>query len=195
MKIIIAIGAISLFTACNNSSRDTTTTTDSMGVYDSITKANHDTTGIKGNEMPMVDPDDTSFVAKAAMGGQMEVDLANMANQKASSQRVKDFADMMIRDHTAANTELNRLGGSMYSTRPMTSKAESMRDKLSKLDGKNFDKAYMDHMVSDHKEDISLFEKASKNAKGQDLKDFASRTLPTLKVHLDSAQAVQKSLR
>jgi putative membrane protein len=77
----------------------------------------------------------------------------------------------------------------------MTSKVQAMRDKLANLEGKNFDKAYMDHMVSDHKEDISLFEKASKNAKGQELKDFATRTLPTLKMHLDSAQAVYKSVR
>ena len=66
---------------------------------------------------------------------------------------------------------------------------------LKKKSGRDFDKAYMDMMVSDHKDDISLFEDNSNSAKDGDVKSFAAKTLPVLRTHLDSAQAVQKAIK
>jgi putative membrane protein len=66
---------------------------------------------------------------------------------------------------------------------------------LSKKSGKEFDRAYMKMMVDDHQEDIKAFEKSSNDAKDADIKAFASKTLPTLRMHLDSAKAVNDALK
>jgi len=199
MKNTIAIGLCALLAACGNSENEkTTTTNDSMNVnvYDSnhqnMTDTNHNNTS---NTTVSIDPADTNFVSKATLGGMTEVDLGNMANSQASSQRVKQFGNMMVTDHTKANDELRGLTGNMNSTSPMPKEMQDTKDHLSKLNGTAFDKAYMSHMVSDHRKDIALFEKASKDSKTPAIKDFATRTLPTLKTHLDSALAVQKSLK
>ena len=140
---------------------------------------------------------DSKFSVEAASGGLMEVQLGELAQQKAQSQRVKDFGSMMVRDHSKANDALKALASSKNITLP-PAPGEDHQDhikKLSEKSGKDFDKAYMDMMVSDHKDDIDAFEKASNNANDADLKAFATNTLPVLKAHLDSAQAVHKALK
>ena len=204
MKLTLAIALCAILAACGNSSNNSTeTTNDSMDVngYDSNNRGTTvtDTTGMhgnmNGNVAVSIDPADTNFISKAMMGGQMEVDLGNMASSQGSNERVKQFASMMVRDHSQANSELKNLTGNMSMPATMPKDMQATRDHLTKLNGAAFDKAYMMHMVSDHKKDISLFEKASRDAKTQQVKDFATRTLPTLKMHLDSAMAVQKSLK
>jgi putative membrane protein len=210
MKKIIAICLCVLAAACNNSNKNTTTTTDSTG-NDTMNNTTDntgnrmDTAGMNGNNTngnmnnsgTPFDPSDTTFVMKAAMGGQEEVDLGNLASQQAASERVKAFGSMMVRDHTNANQELMNLANSHGMNVSSTLPSNMQKDKtnLTSKQGAAFDKAYMNMMVSDHRKDIAEFEKASKNAKDAQLKDFATRTLPTLKMHLDSAIAVQKSLK
>jgi putative membrane protein len=211
MKKTIAICLCVLAAACNNSNKNTTTTTDSTG-NDTMnnttdnTGTRMDTTGMNGNTNTNgnmnnsgtpFDPSDTTFVMKAAIGGQEEVDLGNLASQQAASERVKAFGSMMVRDHTNANQELMNLANSHGLNVSSTLPNNMQKDKtnLTSKQGAAFDKAYMNMMVSDHRKDIAEFEKASKNAKDAQLKDFATRTLPTLKMHLDSAIAVQKSLK
>jgi putative membrane protein len=198
MKFTIAVGLCALLAACGNSDNEkTTTTNDSMNVnvYDTNHHDMVDTTHNTAITTVTIDPADTSFVSKAAMGGQAEVDLGNMANSQGASDRVKQFGNMMINDHTKVNNELRGLAGNIPMTSNMPKDMQATKDHLSKLNGSAFDKAYMTHMVSDHRKDIALFEKASKDAKTAAIKDFAARTLPTLKTHLDSALAVQKSLK
>jgi putative membrane protein len=205
MKKTIAICLCVLAAACNNSNKNTTTTTDTlnndtMNNTTDNTGNRMDTTGMNGNMNNTgtpFDPSDTTFVMKAAMGGQEEVDLGNLASQQAASERVKAFGSMMVRDHTNANQELMNLANSHGMNVSSTLPTNMQKDKtsLSSKQGAAFDKAYMNMMVSDHRKDIAEFEKASKNAKDAQLKDFATRTLPTLKMHLDSAIAVQKSLK
>lgn len=68
-------------------------------------------------------------------------------------------------------------------------------ERLGKLSGNDFDKAYMKHMVDDHKKDVSEFEKASRSAKDPEVKAFAAKTLPTLKAHLQQAQTTYDAVR
>lgn len=139
-----------------------------------------------------VDKDAADFAVEAANGGMTEVELGKLAQEKASDQRVKDFGAMMVKDHTAAGDRLKSIAAAKNITLPseIGDKAKKDIEDLSKKSGKDFDKAYMDMMLDDHKNDVKEFEDAADKCKDPDLKTFASETLPTLRMHLDSAKAI-----
>src|SRR5688500_3610290 len=136
------------------------------------------------------------FVMKAASGGMMEVALAKMAQQKAKNQRVKNFGKMLVQDHTKANNELKGIASSKNLTVPseMMPEHKSHVDSMRKMSGTDFEKHYMSMMVSDHQKDITDFRNASENLTDTELKNFASKTLPVLQKHLDSAQAINQNM-
>jgi putative membrane protein len=133
---------------------------------------------------------DREFVEEAAKGGMAEVELAKIAQERASSPEVKQFAQRMEQDHSKANEQLRMLAQSKGVTMPAGPKATENHEasKLSKLQGPDFDRAYMDHMVKDHEKDVKEFNKMAKNAKDPDVKAFAQQTAPTLEEHLQLAQ-------
>ncbi len=139
---------------------------------------------------------DQTFVKKAAEGGLAEVQLADLAKQKASSPEVKQFADRMATDHSKANDELKSLAQSKNITLPtdLSAKDKALRDRLDKLSGEQFDRAYMQAMVKDHTHDVKEFRQESQSAKDPDLKAFAAKTLPTLEQHLQLAQQDAKAV-
>lgn len=132
---------------------------------------------------------DQQFMMKAAQGGMAEVQLGQLAKDHASSQAVKDFGQNMVDDHTKANDELKDLASRKNVTLPTSvdAKDQATIDRLSKLNGAAFDRAYMRDMVSDHKKDIAEFEKESNSGSDPDVKAWASKTLPTLQHHLQMA--------
>jgi len=135
---------------------------------------------------------DHKFVMDAAMGGLMEVELGRLAAQQGSSAAVKQFGQRMVDDHSAANTELMTLATSKGMTLPtaLDEKHQEEVRKLSAMTGADFDRAYVKMMVSDHKKDVSEFEKQSTKGGDADLKAFAGKTLPTLQEHLKMIQAI-----
>jgi putative membrane protein len=139
---------------------------------------------------------DHKFVMEAAMGGMEEVQLGQLAAQKASDPDVKNFGQHMVDDHSKANTQLMQLASQKGVTPPTTLPADKQKDmdKLNSLSGAAFDKAYMSMMVKDHKKDVAEFQKESKSGKDSDLKSFASTTLPTLENHLKMAQDINSRL-
>jgi putative membrane protein len=134
---------------------------------------------------------DKKFVEKAASGGMAEVQAAQLAQTKADDQKVKDFAQQMITDHTAANQQLSTLAEKKGVTVPtdLSAKDQKTLDKLGKLDGKKFDKAYMKAQVRDHQAMLSLLQKEAKSGRDADMKSFAEQTIPMVQKHLDMAQA------
>ena len=138
---------------------------------------------------------DKKFVMKAASGGMAEVQAAQLAQQKSQDSGVKDFAAKMITDHTAANTQLTTLAGQKGVTVPtaLADKDQAEIDKLTKLDGKKFDKMYMKGQVKDHKEMLTLLQKEAKSGKDADLKAFAEQTIPVVQSHLDMAKTGKSS--
>ena len=104
---------------------------------------------------------------------------------------------MMVTDHTKANTELKAVAAKKNITVAPTpaEKQQSHIDDLKTKKGADFDKAYVDMMVDDHKEDISKFEDEAKNGKDADVKAFASKTLPVLNKHLQHIQMVQSGMK
>jgi putative membrane protein len=133
---------------------------------------------------------DQHFMKEAAEGGMAEVELGQLAADKASSPDVKDFAQRMVKDHSQANDQLKQIATKKNVTLPTSpsAKDEMTKKKLSKMSGDGFDKAYMADMVKDHKKDIAAFEKESNSGQDPDVKQFATQTLPTLQDHLKQAQ-------
>jgi len=133
---------------------------------------------------------DSSFAMKAAQGGMAEVELGNLAMQKATDAKVKAFAQQMVTDHTKANDDLKSVATKDGMTLPTTldSKDMSTKSKLSNLQGADFDKSYMEDMVSDHEKDVSEFQHEADHGTNPDLKAFAQRTLPVLQNHLQMAK-------
>jgi putative membrane protein len=140
---------------------------------------------------------DRGFVEKAAMGGMAEVELGNLAQQKASSAEVKQFAARMVEDHGKANDELKQLASSKGIPLPtaLDRKHRSDMDRLGKLSGAEFDRAYMSHMLDDHKKDVAEFKKQATSGKDSDLKAFASKSVPVLEQHLQLAQKTNDSVK
>lgn len=196
LPVLIAGG---FFAACNNDGATSKSTTDST-----VTTATDNTkmsdTGMKTNTSTSptnatpLEGMDKEFAMKAAMGGKMEVDLGNMAQSNAMSDRVKAFGAMMVRDHSQANNELMQLTKSK-NTMIMDSTDKKMQDHMAmmqKMKGKDFDRHYMEMMLNDHKKVVAEFEKAASTCSDADLKAWAAKTLPVIKMHLDSAQAITK---
>jgi putative membrane protein len=139
---------------------------------------------------------DQAFIKEVAMGGLMEVELGRLATEKASNGQVKQFGQRMVDDHGKANQQLSTVAQQKNIQVPteLTGKAKAEHDRLSKLSGEQFDRAYMQLMVQDHRKDVSEFRKQSTKAKDSDVKSFASQTLPTLEDHLKTAEQTQRDL-
>lgn len=133
---------------------------------------------------------DSHFATKAAAGGMAEVKLGELALKNASSADVKTFAQTMVDDHSKANDKLKSIAGKHSINLPtsLDAKDQATYDRLSKLQGAAFDRAYMQDMVKDHKTDVAEFQKEANSGKNSDIKQFASDTLPTLQHHLSMAQ-------
>ena len=140
---------------------------------------------------------DQQFMEKAAQGGLAEVQLGNLAAQKAQSPEVKQFGQRMASDHSKANDQLKQVASQKNVNLPtdMDSSTKREFDKLQKLSGAQFDREYMNHMVSDHQKDIKEFEHAARSAKDPDVKSFAETTLPTLEDHLSAAKSAQATAK
>ncbi|MEO6069783.1 MAG: DUF4142 domain-containing protein [Chitinophagaceae bacterium] len=195
LALIIAAG---VFASCNDSANTTTTSMDSNSSKMSDNTANMDTTNNMGaNNMSNtpLSADDRSFVTKAAMGGMMEVQAANIVLKNSSNERIKNFASMMVRDHSNANNELKSLAsakGLMIPEDSLNMKNKAHVDAMEKMQGKALDNHYVGMMLNDHKKDVAEFEKESNAANDADLKNWSGKMVPTLKMHLDSIQAISK---
>lgn len=134
----------------------------------------------------LADSVDAAFYKKAAEGGIFEVEAGNLAQQKGTSQSVKDFGAMMVKDHGAANEKLSSLAASKNIGLPTSASVPQMatETKLKVLSGGTFDKSYIKSQVKAHQATIALFKKEASSGEDPEAKAFASATLPTLRAHL-----------
>jgi putative membrane protein len=135
---------------------------------------------------------DKTFVKKAAEGGLAEVELGQLATQKASSEEVKKFGQRMVDDHSKANDQLKQVAEQEHIKLPTepSAKDKATKARLEKLSGEQFDHAYMRDMVKDHRTDVSEFAHEAKMGKDPAVKSFAESTLPTLREHLKEAEKI-----
>lgn len=180
-----------LLQACSSSSKtnsnvdSSSTTTDSTQVTETKTDS---------SAMVMAD---TTFAAKAAVGGMAEVALGKMAAAKGQSSKVKDFGNMMVMDHGKANAELMNIAKSKNIALPTGLDAEhqAKSDSLSKLSGKDFDAAYVKAMVEGHQKTLALMKSEAANGTDADLKAFAAKTAPVVETHLNAIMKIQADMK
>lgn len=139
---------------------------------------------------------DENFAKKAAEGGMAEMKFGQLAQEKGSHPAVKDFGRRMVRDHSKANEELKSAASTQSIALPNEpdKQDQATYDRLSKLSGEAFDRAYARDMVKDHSKDVSEFQKEAKNGQDQAIKNFAAQTLPTLQSHLDQARQMEQAV-
>jgi putative membrane protein len=139
---------------------------------------------------------DQDFVTRAAQGNSAEIELGKIVAAKSKNPSVKQFAQMMVKDHTTALNELQELAQSknLNFNDDLPDDAKTLQAKLSSDTGKQLDKDYMDSMVEDHQKDVQEFTDKSQTAKDPDVKQWAGKTLPTLQKHLEKAQQIDAKL-
>jgi putative membrane protein len=143
----------------------------------------------KTSRQPLSDP---QFAAKAAQGSLAEVELGRLAAQKSQSETVRAFAERMATDHTKSKANLEKIAAQQNITLPDLDKdAQKNYEKLSKLSGPGFDRAYAQDMVKDHKKDVAEFQKEASAGKNEAIRSFAADTLPNLKDHLNQAREMK----
>jgi len=153
------------------------------------------TTFLTAGAVAAVSSADKTFATEAAQGGLAEVEMGQLALQKATSPQVKQFAQRMVTDHTQANQELMQLVKSQNLNLPaqIDSKHKSEMERLRGMNGAAFDTGYMQHMVQDHRKDVADFQKQAQSGSDPALKAFAQKHLPVLQQHLQMAESAQKS--
>ena len=139
---------------------------------------------------------DSNFAKDAAEGGLAEVKMGELAQEKGITDAVKDFGKKMVEDHTQANDKLKEVASQQNIKLPTKLDKHDQRvyDKLSQLSGEQFDRAYARDMVRDHKNDVAAFQQEANSGQNNQIKSFASQTLPTLQEHLKLAQQMQKEI-
>lgn len=139
---------------------------------------------------------DGKFVMAAAKGGMAEVEMGRLAAQKGSNPEVKQFGQKMVDDHSKANDDLKQVASSKGMTLPTEVDAadQAKMDRMSKLSGAAFDKAYVADMLKDHKKDVADFKNEASGGRDSDVKSFASKTLPTLQEHLKMVQDLSSKM-
>jgi len=143
------------------------------------------------------DSSSVKFANKAGMGGMAEIQLSKLAQQKSTNKKIKDFADMMVTDHTKAADTLSAIAKAKNITLPASLDADHQKkyDDLSKMSGADFDKGYVKIMVSDHQDAVNLFQDEAKNGTDPQLKAFAGKVEPIIQMHLDAINKINSGMK
>ena len=141
---------------------------------------------------------DQKFMMMAAKGGMAEVEMARLALQKSSNDTVKQYAQKMIDDHTMAGDELKQLASTKGVMLPMQPDAKqmAMMAKMQRLSGAEFDMMYVKEMgVKAHQDMEKLFMKESMSGRDMDAKAWATKILPTVRMHLQMARDMMMNMK
>jgi putative membrane protein len=139
---------------------------------------------------------DQQFIDFAGQTDMVEANLGQMAATSASSQPVKDYAQMLVTDHTSDFGQLNSLGQQASLTVPTAIDAAHNKaaiDPFQKLKGAAFDHHYIQEMIAGHTKAIAIYKKEAADGQNAALKAYAEQTLTTLQKHLDGAKALEKA--
>jgi putative membrane protein len=137
---------------------------------------------------------DTNFILAAAQGGMTEVKLGELASAKGMRDDVKEFGQMMVKDHKAINDDLKALAVQKGMTLPdsLDAKHQAMVDKMTALTGSEFDDAYIKGMIKAHTKDAKVFKAESAATQDEDIKSFLDKSIPVVEAHLQHVTAMKK---
>jgi len=140
---------------------------------------------------------DKAFVKKAAEDSVTEVELGKLAQEKGSSDAVKEYGKRMVEDHTAAGRGIAgaaaKVDVEVPSELPRGSK--KTREKLAKLSGPDFDRAYAKLMLNNQRDKVESFTQEARLGRDPDVREFAAKTLPTIQQHRKMAEELQASVK
>jgi putative membrane protein len=201
---IIALTA-ALTMACNGAGRGNDVSRDDNNQAGTVGTAGDTNNVSRGDE---------DFVKEMLTDGMAEVELGNMAKDRAMSAEVKQFGERMVRDHSKAGDELKQIASQYSITAPaqMDDKHHELMDKLSKVRGTAFDREYINAMVDGHQDVINQLQKhasedrfgdnkgavkpePSNKASEASVNQWAAKALPTVREHLDQAKQIQDHLK
>jgi putative membrane protein len=139
---------------------------------------------------------DAHFAKAAAQGGMAEIQLGKLAADRGSNSVVKAFGERMVAQHGAAGDQLKAAAQQANIVLPATvsSKDQQIYDRLARLNGSDFDRAYADDMVRDHEQDLNEFQNEANNGKNSSIRAFAAQTVPMIQQHLNQAREMQKAV-
>ncbi len=136
--------------------------------------------------------DDRKYFREMAQANLAEVETGKVAQSKASSDEVKQFAQHMVQDHGKMLDEqksMARTKGVQVPGQPKKEHQAALK-KLQGLDGAKFDQAYMSQMVKDHEKTLKTVQDAAKNAKDPQVKSMAAKAAPDIEKHLQMARQI-----
>jgi putative membrane protein len=136
------------------------------------------------------------FIMTASQDGLLEVEAGRLAEKNAQTESVRQFARKMVEHHGKANEELAQVAKSKNLQVP-TALVEAGQDRLDKLrdkTGRELDQEYMDMMVDEHQKAIRRFERQAERDEDPEVGQWATKTLPTLRSHLDEAKRIEDTL-
>jgi putative membrane protein len=147
-------------------------------------------------------PSDPQIAGIVVTANQIDVDAGKLAKSKSKNKDVKDFAQLMITDHTAVNKQAGALAKKLGVTPEDSDTSNSLKKgaadnvaNLKTLKGAQFDKAYVDHEVAYHQAVLDAIDKVLiPSAQNAELKDLITKVRPAIATHLDHAKHIQASL-
>lgn len=136
------------------------------------------------------------FAEDAYVGNRLEIALGETAQQQAQNQQVKDFGQQMVQDHGEANKTLNPIISNLGIEAPtdLPQDKQQMVDQMKQKQGQEFDKAYMQAMVDEHKKAVDMYKQQAQQLQNQELKSYAQDTQSTLEQHLEKAQQISQQI-
>jgi putative membrane protein len=189
LAMLAAIG----LQACHNSEKTnvgaSTTTIAADSTLDTVSD-------VAKNQKTKLTPGQTDFMLKAAIGSMAEVEAGNLALKRSETPFIKQFAQMMVTDHTKASAELEGIAKQKGLSLPGTLPVEEQKkmDALQETQGNDgFDRQYMQMMVADHAATLTLF-RLAKTYSDKEIQNFASKSLPMLQEHFKQANAISTKL-
>lgn len=138
-----------------------------------------------------------SFLQEAARDNMAEVKMADVAQERASSDEVKYYAKQLKASHEVAKERLEEIADNQDVDLPdePNDQQQQKQDKLSKLEGQQFDRQYLQTMIEGHKKTIQEFEQQAKTGPDQQVRQYAKNNLPALRAHLEMAQQLQQDMQ
>ena len=137
------------------------------------------------------------FVKMATTKGIAELKVAQLGVDQANDAKIKELAQMLVKDHTAAGSDLKAIADSL-GIKPgeqPDEKAEKEYKKLQATSGKEFDTAFLEHMSMCHNKGISWYEGGKKVAKSEPLIAYIDKVLPVLKTHASKIRELHDGTR
>jgi putative membrane protein len=179
MRIALLIAASLLATACNQSAADGNQTTDTDDM------AQNDAAGaFAGDALPAL-----GFAEAAAMSDMYEVTAGNIALERGESEAVREFAQMMVADHTKSSQQLEQaLGGSVEDfsmPASLDTEHQAKVDILQSLQGEAFDREYLTQQMTGHRKTLEMLKSYGASGDVADLRQFAQSTIPVVQKHID----------